>query len=406
MGGSGLEEIQPAEGVLMNRVYCRKDDSLTEEERGAFAGHLERQKLSGNVWDLFGEWVARSTPRVRFFYLKAYVDTGSSPHGKPDEKPAREAERQLVGLALFLKLKPFDLRSSYSGLRKNAFLNSLAGGVSALSRNCVYLSFRNLITSNLTRPFFFQEPGMEDAIMRAFLDFLKNEREADMVTIVDTRVQDRIYEAEGFRRYPSSSEAYLDATKYQDVSAYLGEHRSLRKNLRRRNNTVTTRIQQGPLSEVEMEQIKACVECSIDNSRVNNPCQKFFEENVFDTEVFTSDKYTHILVHVEGKIAGFHTFQICGSHMGGVLGGFNRRYSKNHFVYERVIVASLDHAIRNGFSRVHYSLVDNRTKLRLVDSLEPCGLYFFSRSPFNRQMFQLTYRYGDVYELSLLETRG
>jgi hypothetical protein len=401
-----LEEIQLAEGVLMTGVYCKKATSLTEEEKRAFAGHLERHKLSPNVWDLFGEWVARSTPRVRFFYLKAYVQPGSSPNGKPDEPTAREEEEQLVGLALFLKLKPFDLRSSYSGLRKNAFLNTLAGAVSALSRSCVYVSFRNLITSNLTRPFFFREPGMEDAIMRAFLTFLKNEREADMITIVDTRAQDRLYEMEGFRRYPSSSEAYLDATKYEDVSGYLGEHRNLRRNLRRRNNSVSTRIQQGPMSDVEMEQIKACVECSIDNSRVNNPCQKFFEENVFDTGVFTSDKYTHILIHVEGKIAGFHTFQVCGSHMGGVLGGFNRRYSKNNFLYERVIVASLDHAIRNGFSRVHYSLVDNRTKLRLVESLEPCGLYFFSRNPFNRKMFQLTHRYGDVYQLSLLETRG
>jgi hypothetical protein len=406
MRGTGLEKLQPAEGVSMNRVHCKKDTSLTEEEKTAFAGHLEQQKLSDSIWDLFGEWVARSTPRVCFFYLKAYMDTASSPHGKLDEQPVGAKEQQLVGLALFLKIKPFDLRSSYSGLRKNAFLSTLAGGLSVLSRNCVYVSFRNLITSNLARPFFFQEPEMEDAIMKAFLAFLKDEREADMITIVDTRAHDGLYEMEGFRRYPSSSEAYLDVTKYKDISEYLGEHRSLKKNLRRRRDIVSTRIRPGPMSETEIEQMKNCVECSVDNSRVNNPCQKFFEENIFETEVFRSDKYIHILVHVENKIAGFHTFQVCGSHMGGVLGGFDRRYSKNNFVYERVIVGSLDHAIENGISRVHYSLVDNRTKLRLVESLEPCGLYFFSRSPLNRKVFQLTYRYGDVHELSLLEARG
>ena len=390
----------------MNRVYCKQDTALTDEEKKVFAGHLERQELSDSVWDLFAEWVARSTPRVRFFYLKAYMNPESSPHGKLDEQPVRAKEEQLVGLALFLKLKPFDLRSSYSGLRKNALLSRLAGGLSALSGNCVYLSFRNLITSNLTRPFFFREPEMEDAIMQAFLSSLRDEREADMVTIVDTRAHDRLYEMESFQRYPSSSEAYLDVTKYRDISDYLAEHQSLRKNLRRRRDTVSTRTQRGPMSDTEIEQMRDCVECSVDNSRVNNPCQKFFEENIFDTEVFHSDKYIHILVHVENKIAGFHTFQVCGSHMGGVLGGFNRKYSKNNFVYERVIVGSLDHAIKNGIRRVHYSLVDNRTKLRLVESLEPCGLYFFSRSPLNRKVFQLTNRYGDVHDLSLLETRG
>jgi hypothetical protein len=38
----------------MNRLYCKKDTSLTEEEKKVFAGHLERQKLSEGVWDLFG----------------------------------------------------------------------------------------------------------------------------------------------------------------------------------------------------------------------------------------------------------------------------------------------------------------------------------------------------------------
>jgi len=208
---------------------------------------------------------------------------------------------------------------------------------------------------------------------------------------------------EGFYKYPSSSEAYLDATKYEDVSEYLAQHRSLKKNLSRRKNFVKTEIQQGPVSDIDKEQMKACVECSVENSKVNNPCQNFFEKNIFDTEAFNSNKYTHILVRVDNRIAGFHTFQVCGSHMGGVLGGFNREYSQKNFVYERIIVASLDYAIKNNISRVHYSLIDNYTKLRLVESLEPCGLYFFSRNAVNRKIFKLTYKFSDVYELYLLE---
>ena len=68
-------------------------------------------------------------------------------------------------------------------------------------------------------------------------------------------------------------------------------------------------------------------------------------------------------------------------------------------------MGSLEFAIEHRISRVHYSLVDNLTKLRLVDSLEPCGLYFSSTSALNRKLFELTYRYSDVHELSLLEQR-
>jgi hypothetical protein len=225
-----------------------------------------------------------------------------------------------------------------------------------------------------------------------------------MVTIIDTATCDPIYEREGFRKYACPSEAYLDATKYRDVSEYLAEHRNLRKNLRRAERTVTTSVQRGPLSPAEVGQVRECVECSVENSRVNTPCQTFFEENIFDTAVFNSDKYLHVLVRVEGKIAGFHTFQVCGSHMGGVLGGFNRAYSRNNFLYERVILGSLDYAIAEGLARVHYSLIDNHTKCRLVESREPCGLYFFSGNPLHRKLFQLTYRYSDIHQLSALET--
>jgi len=378
-----------AEGrATMNNLHCRKDTTLTEQEKEVFSRHLKQQGLSDNVWDLFGEWVARSTSRTSFLYLKVFRDD------------------ELVGLGLFVKIKPFDLRSSYSALRNNPFLRQLTGGLSVLTNNCVYLSFRNLITSNLTRPFFYREPGMADVIMKAILTYLRNEKEADMVTIVDTSVHDDIYQTEGFFKYPSSSEAWLDATRYKDISEYLGEHRNLKKNLSRRKKAVTSDVQRGPLSDTDKAQMKACVESSVENSRVNTPCQKFFEDNIFETDIFNSDKYLHILVRVDGTIAGFHTFQVSGSDMGGVLGGFNRDHSRKSFAYERVIVASLDYAIKNNIERVHYSLIDNYTKLRLIDSLEPCGLYFYSRSPMNRKVFKLTSKFGDIYQLYLLEQQG
>lgn len=369
----------------MNNVFCTKDTSLTEDEKRIFARYLRQNLLSDNIWGLFSEWVAKSTPGVCFFYVKVFMDT------------------ELIGIGLFLKIKPFDLRSSYSRLRKNMLLKTLAGGLSALTNNCVYISFRNLITSNITRPFFFRDSQLEDVVMKAILTFLKDDKEADMVTILDTAGNDGIYLHERFKKYSSSSEAYLDVTQYQDVSEYLAKHRSLRRNLRRKKNTVTTEIQQGPMSDTDIEQMKACVACSVHNSRVSNPCQKFFEEHIFETKVFRSSNYLHIVVRVEGRIAGFHTFLVSGLHMGGVLGGFDRHYSQKNFVYERVIVASLDHGIRNDIHRIHYSLVDNYTKLRLVECLEPCGLYFYSRNPVNRKFFQLTYKFNDVYDLYSLE---
>jgi len=372
----------------MNDIRCRKDITLTEQEKALFTVHLEQQGLCNNVWDIFGEWVARSTSRISFFYLKVFMDN------------------ELAGLGLFLKINPYDLRSSYAWLRSGTILSRMAGSLSALSSNCVYISFRNLITSNLTRPFFYREPAMANDIMKAILAYLKNEKEADMVIIVDTTIHDDTYQVEEFVKYPCPSEAWLDATRYNDISEYLSEHRSLKKNLSRRKKAVESEVRQGLLSDADKAQMKACIECSAENSKVTLPFQQFFEENIFETEVFNSDGYVHVLVRVDGTIAGFHTFQVSGSNMGGVVGGFNRDYSRKSFAYERVIVASLDYAIKNNIKRVSYSLIDNHTKLRLVNSLDPCGLYFYSRNPMNRKVFDLTSKYGDIYQLYLLEKQG
>ncbi|MDA3915577.1 MAG: hypothetical protein PF690_01200 [Deltaproteobacteria bacterium] len=372
----------------MNNVHCKKDTSLTKEEKDVFTGHLKIEGLSHNIWDLFEEWVEISTSKVKFFYLKVYQ------------------ENELIGLGLFLKIKPLDLTTSYSRLRKNALVKKIISFISLLNSNCVYISFRNLITSNLTRPFFYREPEMENIIMKAILTYLKDEKEADMVTIVDTSRNDNHYQKAGFDKYPSSSEAYFDATKYADISEYLNKHKSLKKNLKRKKDIVTTEILQGPISKNKQIQIKECLYCSIKESRVNTPSQQFFEDNIFETEVYNSDKYIHIFICIDNRIIGFHTFIVSGSNMGGVLGGFNRDYSRKSFAYERVIVASLDYAIKNKIKNVQYSLVDNYTKLRLVESLEPCGLYFYSRSPMNRSVFKHTLKYSDVHELYLLEKHG
>jgi hypothetical protein len=368
-----------------NSISCKKESVLTAEEKKIFAGHLESHGLSDNIWDLFGEWVRRSTPGVNFFYLKVYNN------------------EELIGLGLFLKIKPVDLRSSYAGLRKNPILSKIGAGISALSNNCAYISFRNLITCNTTRPFFHRSPELAETVLTSMLTYLRNEKEAAMVTIVDTMGHDGVYLSEGFTRYASSSEASLDVAKYTDIAQYLGEHKNLRKNLARYKITSMAEVRCGLLSAEEIQQIKACFDYSVQVSNVNNPCQKFFEQNIFDTEVYTSDKYIHIFVRVDGVIAGFHTFQVSGCEMGGVLGGFNRNFSHNNFLYERVIIASLEYSIANGISRVHYSLIDNYTKLRLVESREACGFYFYSRNPMNRKVFDLTYRFNDIYKLYCME---
>lgn len=372
----------------MNNTYCKKDISLTDQEIEMFNHYIDQQQLSSNIWDLFQEWIVLSNSKVHFFYLKVYQDD------------------KLIGLGLFLKINSFDLRTSYSILRNNAIFKAITSVLSLFSRKCLYVCLRNLITANISRPFFFRKIEMEGVVMNAILSYLKQEKDADMVSIIDTKDNDSHYEIAGFHKFPCPSESCFDVKKYSNICEYLNKHKSLKKNISRKKNIIKPEIFAGPVSELDKDHIKACLDCSIENSRAYQPTQKFFEDNMFKTDVFNSDNYIHIVIRIDENIAGFHTFKVSGSNMGGVLGGFNRKYSRKNFVYERIIVASLDYAIRNGIKRVHYSLIDNFTKLRLVDTFEPCHLFFYSRNLMNRIIFKYAYKYSDIYKLYRLERQG
>lgn len=372
----------------MENIQCIPATSITDNEKQVFINHLELKGLADDVWELFQEWTLLSTKNAEFLYLKVF---------KRD---------RLIGMGLFMKIHPFDLRTASATLRKHWILNRLFATASKLSHHTVYFSFRNLITSNLTRPFFYHDPEQSEVVMKAILAYLKNVRNADMVSVIDTAENDGIYKSEDFTQFLSPSEAWFDVSRYENISQYLNRHKSLKKNLKKRKNRVLTEIKKGPLTDTEKKQINDCLACSKFNSRLSIPGQTFFEDHIPSTSIFNSNRFIHIYIRVDGTIAGFHTFQVSGSVMGGVLGGINRAYSKNSFVYERVIVASLDYAIKQGLKRIQYSLIDNYTKLRLVDFRTPCYLYFYTSNAFRHLAFKHSYKLNDMYKLYSLEQQG
>ena len=135
----------------MKNIYCKEDCLLTELEKKVFVQYLDRHGICSNVWELFQQWIVLSNSRVKFFYLKV------------------NHNEQLVGLGIFVKINPYDIRTSYSKLRKNTFLNTITPILSRLGRNCLYVSLRNLITANISRPFFYRDIEIERVVMEATL---------------------------------------------------------------------------------------------------------------------------------------------------------------------------------------------------------------------------------------------
>jgi hypothetical protein len=145
--------------------------------------------------------------------------------------------------------------------------------------------------------------------------------------------------------------------------------------------------------------MKKCLECSIKYSKALLPVQDFFNRNVFRTALFTSDRYIHFVIRIDGEIAGFSTRFSCGKNLIGVIGGYDRERFGDSPVYELMIVSTLDYCIQNKYERLVYGIVDNHTKARMMDIFREQGLYAYSRSPLSKTILKHTYRFSSAYEL-------
>ena len=232
--------------------------------------------------------------------------------------------------------------------------------------------------------------AFEDAVNEAILSWAREKRDADTVIIFDSAEKSDLYARNSFTCLPFSSDSWLDVPRYETIDDYLSLHKRTRKKLARfrKRKNVEVETLRGEVPEETMKGMIECLMCSYRNSQGLLPIQDFFNANLLRTALFSSDRFIHFVIRVDGQIAGFSTRLLCGKNLIGIIGGYNRELPGNLPVYDFMIVTTLDYCIRNGYTRLVYGLVDNHTKARLMDSFREQKFYSFSRNPLLRLLLK------------------
>lgn len=166
---------------------------------------------------------------------------------------------------------------------------------------------------------------------------------------------------------------------------------------------MTIETRKGDVPDEIKRGMAKCLECSIRYSKSPLPIQNFFNQNIFRTALFTSDRYIHFVIRVDGQIAGFSTRLSCGKNLIGIMGGYDRELFGNVPVYDLMVVSTLGYCIEHKYKRLVYGVVDNYTKARLMDTFRGLRLYAYSRNSLTRLLFRHAYRFSSAYELSRIE---
>jgi hypothetical protein len=365
-------------------LHCREDTGLNREEKKIFNGFLQENELSEDIFTFFQSLVGLSTQQDQFTFIKVF------------------AEDAFVGLAMFARVQANPVyRSLNTKLRAHSFIATIG----SVLRSTLYFSMHSISSPGLPRAVIYRDKNREDAVSEAILSWLKRKKDASLVIIIDSAEKSDLYSRNSFLCLPFSSDSWIDVTRYESLADYLSIHKQTRKRIAKfqRRRSVTIETLRGDVPDEIKRGMAECLECSIRYSKSLLPVQTFFNQNIFRTALFTSDRYIHFVIRVDGQIAGFSTRLSCGRNLIGIMGGYNRELFGKVPVYDFMIVSTLDYCIEHKYKRLVYGVVDNYTKARLMDSFRGLRLYAYSRNPLSRLLFRYAYRFSSAYELSRIE---
>jgi hypothetical protein len=376
----------PVEGTE-GAVHCTEATFLTAAEKQRFTGFFDEYGISEDIFIFFESLVRLSNDQDRFFYIKAFDGD------------------ELVGLGMFARIGRHSLYNSLrTELRQYALLERLGG----MMRSTVYFSMHAVSSPGLPRSFLFTERRFEDAVGEAILSWMRENRDADTVIIFDAAAKNDLYADNAFVCLPFSSDSWLDVPRYKTIDEYLSLHKRTRKNLSRfkKRRAVEVEILRGEVPGETMKDMVECLLCSYKNSKGLLPIQDFFNANLLSTALFTSDRFIHFVIRVDGRVAGFSTRLLCGRSLIGIIGGYDRELPGNLPVYDFMIATTLDYCIQNGYTRLVYGLVDNYTKARLMDSFRQQKFYFYARKPLMRLLLKHAYRFLSACDLHRIDAEA
>jgi hypothetical protein len=368
-------------------IQCREESVLAPEEKKRFEGFFQEYGLSEDIFLFFESLVGLSTEQERFIFVKAFL------------------RDELVGLAMFARIAGYSLYGGLNaGLRKHALLARVAG----MMRSTVYFSMHSVSSPGLPRSFLSTDKDLEDGVNQAILSWAKQKRDANTVIIFDAADASEVYARNSFACLPFTSDSWLEVPRYETVDDYLRLHKPTRKKLSRfsKRQDVEVEILRGKVPEETMSGIIACLICSYRHSKGLLPIQEFFNANLLRTALFTSDRFIHFVIRVDGQVAGFSTRLCCGKSLIGIIGGYDRDLPGKLPVYDFMVATTLDFCIRNQYTRLVFGLVDNHTKARLMDSFREQKFYLYSRNPLLRALMKWAYRFMSAHDLHRIDAEA
>jgi hypothetical protein len=322
-------------------------DAVTPDEQQLFASDLARLGLDEIAWLVLNGTLSVATVGSVPKALRGYCN------GK------------LVGVAYIIEGRHYG-QSLFAHTVWAKLLDWLALPI------CIWLRF-GVLTDGAANPGFVAQGIARPEFVARALTFL---RQRYLLGGVVEGVGE--LSAGSFAAFPFCDYGMIDLHNIAHAEELFPDSKNLKRKLNKfRNKGGEIRIIEGALSPVLRDAAISCLN-SIQAVLVS-PFQDNYNNMVLCAAAHSTPRILHFVATLEEECVGYHTFAHCGNSLYCLSGAFDRTRHTNYHAYENLIMATIHHALEHGLHNIHYGMVVNETKAKMMSRFAPIQQRYFAR---------------------------
>jgi hypothetical protein len=324
-------------------------DLVTADEQAIFAADLEQLGLDDVVWTVHNGTTLTATPDSIPKVLRGY------------------RSGNLAGLGFVMECRRYG-ESLFPGTSVAKFMDRFPLPI------CVWIR-PSALNDAINNPGFVAEGLNRRQFVEQGVVFLR--RKYLSGSLLEAHND---HTAGEYATFPFCANGYIDLHNVRSVDDLYADSKNLKRKVNKfRNKGGEIEVIHGALTAACQDEMIRCLDTVKSILRV--PFQDIYNDMVRQAATHADERIVHFIARLEGECVGYHSFARSGQGLYALSGAFDRTRHTTYHAYENLILATIDYCLAHGLDTIHYGVVANQTKAKMMSRVVPSHQRYFVRFP-------------------------
>ena len=181
-----------------------------------------------------------------------------------------------------------------------------------------------------------------------------------------------------YAAFPFCAYGVVEVEGKQSVDELYADSKNLRRKVNKfRNKGGEIELIRGALAPELSDTVIRCMNSV--KAVLISPFQDNYNNMVLRASSHASERIVHFIARLQGECVGYHSFAQSGKSLHCLSGAFDRTRHSTYHAYENLILANINYCLEQGLHSIHYGMVVNETKAKMMSRFIPIEQRYFVR---------------------------